>query len=402
MLSSNFVNKVLQRIEKLDIHNLKDFIYQLSEERIFFETIFESMIEGVMVLSEGHHVRYMNKQARIMLGIRESQLQEKNFFDLLENEREKKIFSSFLSKIQTEKRKQRQEITLVYPVSRTIQISFYPLVHEGEVSGTVFLFLDISQQKEEAFKLKQAESLAALTTLAGGVAHEIKNPLGALDIHVQLLDRLSESLESDSKKEHQKLIHVIQEEIERLNNIVRDFLFSIRPIELHPEPTSIFDFFESMVEFLRPDFEVRGITVSFIGNRDIPTLLVDPRYLYHIFMNVLKNSLEACERGDHIEIQIERHGQTLDIQIRDTGKGISEENLNKLFEPYFTTKDFGTGLGLTIVYKLVKEHGGSIEIDSIEKEGTNLKISIPLFEDEKPLLDYIRNLDLSQKIQNKE
>ncbi len=385
MLSSKFVNKVLERIDKLDSKSLRDFILTLSEDRAFFETIFESMIEGVIVLNENHFIQYINKPAIIMLNITDTNIIEKDFFDVLPEEHPLGLFQQILTQNQ---KLQGEELTLRYPVTRTVQLSLYPLVKEGKISGNVIVFLDISAQKEEQVKLHRAESLAALTTLAAGVAHEIKNPLGSLDIHVQLLDRLTEHLDQTTQNEFKDLLHVVMEEIDRLNNIVKDFLFTVRPIRIKLEETNIFELFESIIKLMKHDFEIKGVQLTLEGDHTIPNVRMDGRYLYHAFINIIKNSLEACRRGDKVQIYIHRDQSNLAIQISDTGNGIQSEELGKVFEPYYTTKDFGTGLGLTIVYKIIKEHNGNITLDSVEGKGTTFAITIPCFDQHKRLLSY--------------
>ncbi|MDH4128719.1 MAG: ATP-binding protein [Spirochaetota bacterium] len=385
MLSSKFVNKVLERIEKLDIKSLRDFIYTLSQDREFFESIFESMIEGVIVLNENNVIQYINKPAIIILNINDINIIEKNLFDTLSDNHLRIIFEHILRSNQKLK---GEEINLRYPINRTIQLSIYPLVKEGKILGNVIVMLDITSQKEEQIKLQRAESLAALTTLAAGVAHEIKNPLGSLDIHIQLLDRLSDQLNIEIRNEFKDLLSVVIEEIDRMNDIVKDFLFTVRPIRIKYEEVDIFELLESVIRLLKYDFEIKNIKIELNGDRKIPKVRVDPRYLKHAFINIVKNSLEACHKNDTVNIAVSKEDENLIIKIADTGRGMKEEHINKVFEPYFTTKDFGTGLGLTIVYKIIKEHKGSIKLDSVEGEGTTIKLIIPCYDKDKRLLSY--------------
>ncbi len=385
MLSSKFVNKVLDRIEKLDERSLKDFILSLSQDRSFFETIFESMIEGIVVLSDEHNIQYINKQAMIILNMVENSLIEKNFFKKLSDRFPKKLFEELLERNQ---KIIGHEITLRFPVLKIVQLSIYPLVRDGKVLGNVLVFLDITSQKEERLKLHHAESLAALTTLAAGVAHEIKNPLGSLDIHVQLLDRLTDKCDFKIQKEFKELLNVVMEEISRLNNIVKDFLFTVRPIHIQLKNVNIFKVMQQIIKLLQPAFDKKGVKLTLDGDNSISKVPLDSRYLNHAIINVLKNSLEATKRNGRVSIDIQKSDEDLVIQITDSGRGITDENMGKIFEPYFTTKDFGTGLGLTIVYKIIKEHNGTIQIDSQEGKGTTFKMMIPCFASCKRLLSY--------------
>ncbi len=248
--------------------------------------------------------------------------------------------------------------------------------------------MDITDRKEERLKLQRVESLASLTTLAAGIAHEIKNPLGALDIHVQLLDRITNTLKPNSKKEFKKLLKVIIEEIERMDRIVSDFLFTVRPININPKKSDILELFNSILNLLKYDFEKKNVTITLKGNPIDRISTFDSRYLKHAFINILKNSLDACKKGDSVSIIIEKEKENLIIKISDTGKGIDNNILNKIFEPYFTTKDFGTGLGLTIVYKIIKEHKGNIAVDSEKDVGTTFTFTIPCYKGYERLLPY--------------
>lgn len=384
MLSSHFIKRVLDRLDKLDEESLKQFITDLSNDREFFELIFESMIEGVMVLDEDDNIVFINKMARNMFSIYNRDTEKKSLIELCQKEDIRDFFANILYEKRT---LVNHEVNLGYPNSRTLRINIFPMVYDHEVKGTILLFLDITSQKEEQFKLAQAESLASLTTLAAGVAHEIRNPLGAIDLHIQLLQRLIDDLPETKKQDFHQLLEVIDEEVERLNQIISNFLFTVRPMQIEEELIDIKDLLLDLIHFLEPQFEEKGIEISFSSQQKVPQLRADIKYIRPAFLNLLKNAYEACNTGDTIHVELTYTDQDINIIVSDTGVGIPKDKLKKIFEPYYTTKDHGTGLGLTLVHKIIKEHNGKIEVHSEVEKGTQVVVSLPRIDKKTRLIE---------------
>ncbi len=228
------------------------------------------------------------------------------------------------------------------------------------------------EQRELESQLHQAERLAALGEMVAGVSHEIKNPLGIIQSTAELLAGAP-----DADETQKRLSAVIREESARLNGIVTEFLDFARPQTPNLRETMLDDIIKRNISFLRPELEKKGISVEHNLDGRPLALRADPDLLYRVFLNIFINALQAMEGGGTIRLTAGEDQEAFTVEIRDTGPGISEENLPKLFNPFFTTKEKGTGLGLSIVKKLVEAHNGGIEVASALDEGTRVMLYLP-------------------------
>jgi signal transduction histidine kinase len=220
------------------------------------------------------------------------------------------------------------------------------------------------------------------------VAHEIKNPLGAIGIHIQLIKKSLQGKGRVGKRAVMKHLEVVTEEVERLNKIVVDFLFAVRPMDAHLELRDLNGILRDMVKFVEVETAQGDVKLNVELAEGLPKLLLDEKYIKQAVLNLVKNALGAMPEGGVLTIRTERKGDYVRLQVTDTGIGIPPEYLDKIFEPYFTTKEFGSGLGLTIVYKIVKEHQGEITVDSEPGKGTTFTIKFPVPQPERQLIDY--------------
>ncbi|MBS1237643.1 MAG: two component system sensor histidine kinase, partial [Deltaproteobacteria bacterium] len=227
-------------------------------------------------------------------------------------------------------------------------------------------------QRELEDQLHQSERLAALGEMVAAVSHEIKNPLGIIRSTAELMGTLPEAGET-----HRKLSSVITEESTRLNRIVTEFLDFARPQTPDIRECDLRDIIEKNIDFLRPEFDKKGITIKAQPDGRPLTLMADHGQLYRAFLNIFINASQSMETGGTIDVQVHEDNQDLRVEVRDTGCGISQENLKRIFNPFFTTKDKGTGLGLSIVRKIIEGHKGTIAIESQEGKGTRVEISLP-------------------------
>jgi len=251
--------------------------------------------------------------------------------------------------------------------------------------GNVFYIEDVTELRAEESRLKRAEGLASLTTMAAGVAHEIKNPLASMSIHLQLMRRQMQG-ECASPDELKESLEILEEETERLNNIVSDYLFAVRPQDSRPLPGDLNALITELVQFLRYEMAEANVRVLPLLDESVPSIPLDEGSMKRALLNLIKNAISAMPDGGELRLQTKREGDNVTIIISDTGVGIPEELQGKIFEPYFTTRDTGSGLGLTVVYKVVKEHGGDLHMDSRPGRGTTFRISIPVPQSERKLL----------------
>jgi signal transduction histidine kinase len=228
------------------------------------------------------------------------------------------------------------------------------------------------ERRELESQLHLAERLAALGEMVAGISHEVKNPLGIIRSTAELLGEMP-----DASETQKSLSGVIKEESTRLNQIVTEFLDFARPQEPNLQECQLEKIIEKNLSFIRPELEKKGIQVE--NNLDGRSfrLRADQDLLYRAFLNILINAIHSMQDGGTIGIIVEEGRDAYRIDIEDTGCGISEENVDKIFNPFFTTKEKGSGLGLSIVRKIIEGHSGTIGIKSIEGQGTKVQVQLP-------------------------
>ncbi len=228
------------------------------------------------------------------------------------------------------------------------------------------------EQRELESQLHQAERLAVLGQMVAGVSHEIKNPLGIIRSTAELLGEMP-----DASEPQKRLSGVIKEESTRLNQIVTEFLDFARPQVPNLRECQLEEIIQKNLTFIGPELEKKGILVHDNLNGRSLKLSGDPDLLYRAFLNILLNAIQSMEDGGAIEIKVVEARNAYRIDIEDTGRGISEENVGKIFNPFFTTKERGSGLGLSIVKKIIEGHRGTIGIQSREGKGTKVRVQLP-------------------------
>jgi signal transduction histidine kinase len=244
------------------------------------------------------------------------------------------------------------------------------------------------------------------------VAHEIGNPLNALHIHLQLMERevkklklgvnatpLTEkggksaraaawaSASADSAEKLEKYLAVAKGEISRLDYIVTQFLQAIRPVPPQPQLASVNDVVRETLDLLRPEIENRGITVKEKLARQLPFCRIDPGQIKQALVNLIKNAIQAMTKGGMLTLQTDSGVDGVYVTVGDTGRGIAQEDINRIFEPFYTTKKKGSGLGLMIVQRIVRDHGGRIELESHVGKGTTFRLWLPWHERRQRLLE---------------
>jgi signal transduction histidine kinase len=249
----------------------------------------------------------------------------------------------------------------------------------GQV-GHVIILRDITKSRRTAQQAIESERMNALTLLAAGVAHEIGNPLNSLHIHLQLMERKAQDLDHNAKAELQQSIDIARSEVRRLDSIVTQFLRAIRPSQPRLHPENVNTIVEEAVRFFTPEIQDRDMVVEQELRADLPLLQLDREQMKQAFYNVIKNSLEAIKRHGALRIRTDLDDTHVIVSFIDTGGGMSAENLSRAFEPYFTTKPSGTGLGLLIIRRIVREHGGELSIESTQGKGLTLTIRLPYVE----------------------
>jgi signal transduction histidine kinase len=209
------------------------------------------------------------------------------------------------------------------------------------------------------------------------VAHEIGNPLNSLTIHLQLMQRELAALPEPGRKPMEDLLQVAAQEVERLDGILHQFLRAVRPVTLTLESAEPRKILEETVDFLGHEIADRGVRVEIESADPLPSIRVDRGQIRQAFFNLIKNAVEAMPGGGVLHLSLSSDDRMVAITFRDTGSGIQPETLSRIFDPYYTTKAGGSGLGMMIVQRVLRDHGGELDIRSEPGRGTHLTLFLP-------------------------
>lgn len=380
-----FIDRALQKLPKLDAEQIRALLFDLANENDRLESVLDSLTEGVLVSDEEHNLILVNKPAERLIPLAGTEIYERRIWDAIADE---EIAAFLRESLENQESVFDREFALEHSgLTRTLALSVLPVVKEGHIQGNLLLLKDITERKSKEARLRRAESLASLSTLAAGVAHEIKNPLGSIGIHIQLMQKSLQE-EDIARDRVQGYIDVVNEEVSRLNKIVVDFLFAMRPMNVELDDGDLNDVVQGVLDFVQYELESSDIELEVELAPRLPRIELDEKYLKQALMNIVKNAIAAMPEGGTLRVQTERSGDEVRLSIGDTGVGMSEDVAEKIFEPYFTTKDFGSGIGLTLVYKVVKEHLGEVFVDTEEGRGTTFTLSFPVPQRERHLLSF--------------
>ncbi len=406
---SSFIEKVLGRIDALNPENLQSFVERLVRDRSFLETLFDTIEDGVLVADPDGRVTYLNASATRLTGFDEGAAMEQPVERLLP---ELDWASLQAADHEGGQSVVRREFELDYPRKRFIRLYAAPL--DGEAKGSTGMALilhDATEAREQTHEAVESERIQALTLLAASVAHELGNPLNALSIHLQLMEREIRKLGQPSagveerlaKREGdpdevrdiaaklEKYIDVAKGEVNRLDYIVTQFLQAIRPSRPKLKKSSLNDTVEETIELLRPEFDNRGQAIKLEFAKALPLAVFDAAQIKQSLINLIKNSMHAMSTGGELTIKTGEAGGGVWVSLTDTGGGIPKEQIKRIFEPYYTTKEKGSGLGLMIVQRIVRDHDGRLELVSHGGKGTTFRIWLPQEERRQHLLETAAN-----------
>jgi PAS domain S-box-containing protein len=394
---SNFLDKVLGRIGRLDAEGLQTVVQRLARERSFLETLFNTIEDGVLVVDENGRIIYLNSAVTKLLGIQAGAADGQPVSRYLPE-----FDWQHLMTIDSRAgpRVIRQELEVTLPKPRYLHLYASPLDGEQSgASGVALILHDATEARAQTFQAIENERVQALTLLAASVAHEIGNPLNALHIHLQLMDRELKKLRrlhsangspdapaADADEAGRTLarledyLNVARGEIGRLDYIVTEFLDALRPRPPKLSPGSVNQIIRETLGLLRPELENRGQVIVEKLASPVPDVPLDPAQIKQVLVNLIKNAMQAMTRGGTLTVQSGANSEAVWISISDTGKGIPEEKLNRIFEPFFTTKKKGSGLGLLIVQRIIRDHSGRIDVESKPNQGTTFRVWLPLHE----------------------
>ena len=375
-MKSKFLDKLIDRLDRMDSDSVQTQFLHLAREKGLLETIFQAIQEGIVVVGSGARIRYANRTAEGLFGFKLDAAEGQPIARYIRDIDWEKVLN--LDEDEWEKLV-RREIEVTYPEHRFVEFYVVPLaaVEERE-QGAVVIFRDVTRERETTAESIESERLKALTLLAAGVAHEIGNPLNAVTIHLQLLERELEELADESVRDNlTELVEVSRREVHRLDRIITQFLRAIRPSLPDRRPVDMERMLNETLELMQHDIANRRILVEREQAKDVPTVPADETQVKQAFFNIIKNALQAMGDGGILKIRTELSSRFVSICFEDNGPGIAPEDLGAIYEAYHTTKEEGSGLGLMIVQRILRDHGGEIEISSTPERGTAFTLHFP-------------------------
>ena len=389
-MKTAFIDKLIERLGRVRPEEARLHLLRVVREKGFLETIFNAIQEGMVVTDPSGQIVYLNDAACEFFGLSaESSLGR----PLAE-----RVRGLDWQALTDSEDLVSRDMEVFYPAHRFLNFYVVPLLLENaddaadgqappgegpspavgrDYVGYAMIVRDITESRRSTQTTIENERLSALTLLAAGVAHEIGNPLNSLTIHLQLMERRLRKLPPAQRADLDESVRVAKDEIRRLDFIVSQFLRALRPAPLQTQPADVNALVEESVSFLAAEIADRDILVELELAKSLPALELDRDQMKQAFYNIIRNSSQAMRSGGILRIFTGLEPDYVAVAFTDTGGGIDPDAMSKVFDPYFTTKENGSGLGLLIVRRIVREHGGDIELRSDTGRGLTVTIRLP-------------------------
>lgn len=372
-VKSGFLEKLVARLDRVVPGEVQQIVTRLVHEAGFMDQVLESLHEGVIILDPQGVIGFVNHAACQFFGL----------------DRERAVGEKISSQIRgldwgtlgKPGRTISRDLEVFYPENRYLNFYLAPIDDADattEPTGYVMLIRDLTSTRAEAEETIESERLNVLTLLAAGVAHEIGNPLNSLNIHLQLLGRKLRKLPLNERGPLEENLATAREEIHRLDLILKQFLQAVRPTTPRRERADLHALLHDTLKLLEAELTSRKIIIELDLAESMPTSLIDSVQFQQVFYNLIQNASQAISSNKgRITLRTRVNDFEAVISVEDNGTGISPDHMGAIFEPYRTTKSSGSGLGLLIVRRIVREHGGEIAIESEENQGTRVVIHLP-------------------------
>jgi two-component system, sporulation sensor kinase E len=369
-MKPGFLDKLIGRLDRVQPGEVQSYLIRLVQEKGFLEKVFQALQEGVLVLDPDGKISFLNRAASRLFGLHQE--------DDVGARLSARVRGLDWQALSSSRRSISRDLEVFYPEHRFLNFYLAPLDPSAtEPLGFVMLIRDITQTRKIAEEQIESERVNLLTMLAAGVAHELGNPLNSLTIHLQLLARQLRRSHPDALAAVEEQLEVASAEVRRLDSIIQQFLVAMRPSQPRPELVLINELVDESLRVLGPELADRQIILDLQLEPGLPLLSLDPGQMKQAFFNLIRNAAQAMPPGGILHIATESDDAAVRITFQDDGQGMSPETLSQLFQPYFTTKTQGTGLGLLIVRRIVREHGGEVEVQSEEGVGTAFTLHLP-------------------------
>ncbi|MBE0604387.1 MAG: PAS domain S-box protein, partial [Deltaproteobacteria bacterium] len=343
----------------------------LSRIKAFSDSLVENMPIGLIAVDRTGLIITFNQTAEAILGHRAGDVLGRGTEEILPD-----VFGEIFRRLTDGRRVVEREIDFIGAEGRTILLeAIATALHEEDDAfvGSVLLFRDMTEMRRLKQEIARSQRLASLGSLAAGVAHEIRNPLSSIKgFATYFRERYRENPEDRQTAE------TMISEVDRLNRVITQLLEFARPLTMKRVPTSIQAVIRHALRTVEGQAREKGIVIETDLPTDIGDIPFDADRMSQVLLNLALNAVAATERGGKIRVSLARcDDRTIRVAITDTGAGIRQEDLPRVFDPYFTTKPSGTGLGLPIVQKIVEAHGGTIRLESEVGTGTTATLLLP-------------------------
>lgn len=427
----NFLYTAQNKLYRLNTQQCRTMCEHMAHNIEFLLSIFDSLKHGIVVVDRDGKVRMSNKIAQVVCG---SPIVPNNY--VWHALRQNSLAHDIKHAIEHDEDFDFREYTLIVqndadvskvirdaPATKIVRCALLPFVEQKSrdafltidgyahnnkiasqsqfvrknsithkrVTGSIICLEDVSAEREVEQKAYRDKSFMSMKHITAGIAHEIKNPLSAISLHLELLRRKIQNAEKNLQSEKDKegvirYIEIIEDEIQTMDKVVSVFLndFKIQKSDL--EPKDLHRLLCDVLAFVAPDLEKHNICIVKQFHNVVPKVYISSHAITHVFLNLIKNAIDALDDGGEIHLSTSYSDGKIRTVISDTGSGVSEELHRQIFDPYFTTKSKGSGIGLTIAYKLVQLHGGNIELNASYVKGASFIVTLPTYADEQRLL----------------
>ena len=346
---------------------------RLQDTSAVSQEVISNLPVGLLVLDQQNRVVMQNTAAEALTGRDEAHIRGGSAHDVLPEP-----LSRYIPSSGGEERIIEQEVQ--YPLQGrepvSVSLSTARIINAaGEFIGSLMILRDLTEIKALQDEVQRKEKMAALGGLAAGIAHEIRNPLSSVKgMATYFKNRLA------SDPEAREAAEVMVSETDRLNRVINELLEFARPSRIHPVATDLNTVVQHSIRLIKPDLESGDISLDLNLDPELPKVLLDADRFIQCLLNLYLNGIQAMDRTGRLTVSTQKaQDGGVELEVRDSGPGISGQDVQHIFDPYFTTKTSGTGLGLAVVHKIVESHQGRITVHSTPEEGTTFVIFLPVF-----------------------
>ena len=373
------LDKILGRIDNLDSVNLSILVQRLARERKFQETVFNTIKDGIIVIDSEGIMQYANEAAFDLIGLKEDAIGKTLLWKMVPDLTRSIDLENLDSNVESSP-VVSFEVELSYPEPRYVRLYMVPI--DAQVGqherGAMVVLSDVTDEKVSMEALIESERIDSVMRLAAGVAHELGNPLNSLTIHLQLIDRKLDKLKADADTGGiSESLNICQNEVKRLDGIITHFLQAVRPQKPDLNELDLIDLVDEVLRVQEVELRNRCFDVNVEVGESVPTILGDREQIKQAFFNLIKNAMEAMQPHGQLRIIATSDDDSIYIKFIDTGSGIAEEDMAHVLQPYYTTKKSGHGLGMMIVQRIMRSHGGQLGIESQKGKGTAITLQFP-------------------------